>query len=171
MPFDARAIANYFLDAAESAGVAVTPMKIQKLVYFAHGWHLAVRNGEPLINEQVEAWMYGPVIPSLYRALRGYGDQPISRRITALRQHTPTLSDNPDEEAFVRSLLARVWDIYSPFTAIQLSNMTHEPDTPWFKVFSQYTTNGGTLPKGTDIPHESIQEYFRSRLRPVAERA
>lgn len=171
MPFDARRIANYFIDIAESSGVSVTPMKIQKLVYFAHGWHLAVRNGEPLINEQVEAWPYGPVIPSLYRALRAYGDQPIARQIMDPRQHTPTLSDNPGEEAFARLLLARVWDIYSPFTAIQLSNMTHEADTPWFNVFSQYTRNGGTLPKGTDIPHESIQKYFLKRLRPVADSA
>ncbi|MGZ3389845.1 MAG: Panacea domain-containing protein, partial [Isosphaeraceae bacterium] len=76
MPYDARAIANYFLERARREGKALDQMKIQKLVYFANGWHIAIK-GEPLIDEQVEAWRYGPVIQSLRDALREYGDQAI----------------------------------------------------------------------------------------------
>ena len=177
MPFDARAIANHFLDLAEAKGDSLTPMKIQKLVYFAHGWHLAVKNGEPLIDEQVEAWPYGPVIPTLYRSLRSYGDQAVTKRIVDARKlerrdgrdgsPVPGLHDVPEEEPFARLLLGRVWDLYGPFTAIQLSNMTHEPDTPWYQVYTRYTKDGGSIPKGTDIPQDSIRDFFRSRLRPV----
>jgi uncharacterized phage-associated protein len=77
MPYDPKAIANYLLEVAKNHNETLTPMKIQKLVYFANGWHLALKN-EPLINEQVEAWPYGPVIPSLYRAFRRFGDQAIT---------------------------------------------------------------------------------------------
>jgi len=44
-------------------------MKLQKLVYYAHGWHLALNN-EPLIDEQVECWQYGPVISSLFHEFK-----------------------------------------------------------------------------------------------------
>jgi uncharacterized phage-associated protein len=55
MPFDSKAVANEFLKLAEQDGVKLSPMKLLKLVYFAHGWHLALK-GEPLLNERVEAW-------------------------------------------------------------------------------------------------------------------
>ena len=73
MPYDPKAIANYFLDLARAQEKALTPLKIQKLVYFANGWHLAIK-GVPLINEQVEAWRFGPVIPSLYTHFERMGN-------------------------------------------------------------------------------------------------
>ena len=77
-PYRACAIANYFLERAERE--PITQMKVQKLVYFAHGWHLGITQ-KPLINEQVEAWPYGPVIPSLYQDLKRWGADPITEPI------------------------------------------------------------------------------------------
>ena len=51
-------------------------MKIIKLVYIAHGHYLA-KNDSPLFTEKVEAWDYGPVIPSLYHEFKIYGAFPI----------------------------------------------------------------------------------------------
>src|ERR1041385_1190632 len=84
MRFDPKAIANYFLDLAESEKAAIEPLKMQKLVYFAHGWYLAF-TGKPLLNEFVEAWQYGPVIPDLYHAFKHYGSQPITERAFSVR--------------------------------------------------------------------------------------
>src|ERR1700738_3701746 len=75
--YDARAVANYFLERAKAEGIPITPMAIQKLVYFAHGWMLAVY-GRPLINQRIEAWEYGPVIRDLYQQFKRFGDLPIS---------------------------------------------------------------------------------------------
>jgi uncharacterized phage-associated protein len=178
MPYDPKAIANYFLSAAEAKGESLTPMKLQKLVYFANGWHLALKD-EPLINEQVEAWPYGPVIPSLHRTFRRFGDQPITGR--AIRVLTksdsddrwsiyrsksePSIDELPEQAEFTKAFLDRIWDLYGHYTAIQLSNETHRPGSPWDVISQKYS---GEIPKRTDIPAELMTEHFRSLARPVA---
>lgn len=78
MSYDSRTIANHFIALAEIEGRTITPMTIQKLVYLAHGWSLGLFD-EPLIDDTVEAWEYGPVIPSLYNAFKKYGNNPITQ--------------------------------------------------------------------------------------------
>src|SRR5271157_4349946 len=75
-PQDARAVANYFLDLAKKENRPIDPMGIQKFVYFAHGWNLAMY-GRPLIIQDVEAWDYGPVIRDLYQDFKRFGNGPI----------------------------------------------------------------------------------------------
>jgi uncharacterized phage-associated protein len=59
-------VARLFLEKAPTSGVQdLTPMKILKLTYLAHGWHLCYTDS-PLILDQVQAWKYGPVVPSVY---------------------------------------------------------------------------------------------------------
>jgi uncharacterized phage-associated protein len=171
MSYDARAIANYFLERARVEGKSLDQMKIQKLVYYANGWHIAIK-GEPLIDEQVEAWRYGPVIQSLRDTFRQFGDQAIEAPASYLvpragwnvldeiEEVVPTIdmANSPDLD-FVRALLDRVWQVYGKYTGIQLSNMTHEPGSPWDMVNMRY---GGQIPKRTDIPVEMLREHFRA---------
>lgn len=149
-------------------------MQVQKLVYFAHGWHLAIK-GAPLINEQVEAWSFGPVIPSLYQEFRSYGNQPVTQPITyyltcwppgmenldaedfEVRPFVPAIEDDPIKAIEVKPLLDRIWDLYSVYSGTQLSNMTHSSNSPWTLVYNRYS---GAIPKHTDIPTESIRDYF-----------
>jgi uncharacterized phage-associated protein len=176
MVYDPKAIANYFLKVAEEQGEPLTPMKLQKLVYYANGWHLAI-NDEPLINEQVEAWSYGPVVPSLYHEFRRFGDQAITEQAfdmvtesddpweMALVRLEPTIDDRPNHADFARAFLDRIWETYSGYSAIQLSNETHRPGSPWDTVRKQYN---GAIPKRTDIPSDLMKEYFRALSRSKA---
>lgn len=59
-PYESKAIANFFLQRQR-----LTQVRLHKLVYFAHGWHLGLNRG-PLLDEAIQAWRYGPVVPSLY---------------------------------------------------------------------------------------------------------
>lgn len=172
MPYDAKAVANFFLDRSEEEKTTLSPMKLQKLVYFAHGWYLAFKKN-PLIHEPVEAWMWGPVIPSLYHEFKDFGNAPITRHATELdidqktnmevRFVVPEIpSDDSEEARFSRALIVRVWDVYKNFVASQLSNMTHEPGTPWRQVFDHYARLGMSIPKHVPIPNESIRTYFFS---------
>ena len=70
--YPSAAIANEFLTLSFSDQKLVSPMKLLKLVYLAHGWHLAIK-GKPLIDEQIQAWDYGPVIQNLYHEIKGFG--------------------------------------------------------------------------------------------------
>lgn len=125
MPYSAKAIANYFLYRANAAGQEITPMKMQKLVYIAHGWHLAI-HGEPLIDEPVEAWRYGPVIPSLFQAFRKYGASPIAEHVDGVGRHA---LDNVNTQT-----LDDVMEAYGEMSAIDLMRLTHADDSPWSSV-------------------------------------
>jgi uncharacterized phage-associated protein len=123
--YDARAVANYFLELAMPEGVPITPMAIQKLVYFAHGWMLAVY-GRPLISQLIQAWDYGPVIVDLYREFKHFGDLPITQLAKDVHLRIQKYRDPA-----VADLLNQTWETYKHFTAIQLSNMTHVRGSPW----------------------------------------
>ena len=69
MPHDARAVANRLLQLAEEDGNQLTVMQILKLVYFCHAWTLALYD-RPLIEQPIEAWRYGPVIPDVYHSFK-----------------------------------------------------------------------------------------------------
>ena len=82
MEYSAKAIANYFLELAAKHGEKVTPLKIQKLVYIAHGWHLALYEKPLVYDEFAEAWEYGPVFPSIYHEFKHFGGAPIAEPAT-----------------------------------------------------------------------------------------
>jgi uncharacterized phage-associated protein len=170
MPYDAKAIANEFLDRAEQAGTTLDPIKLQKLVYFAHGWSLALRD-EPLIDEQVEARSYGPVVPSLRRAFRRFGDGPIEGRAIKARATkdrvnalTTPRADGPDA-GWVKGLLDWVWKEYGPLSTDDLATLCADEGSPWDQIWESY---GGALPKGTDVPPALIRDYFLKQSRQEA---
>lgn len=162
MAYPTKAVANKFIEIAKKNGLSITAMKLQKLVYFAHGWYLALTNGQPLIDEKIEAWRYGPVVPSLYHEFKSHGSGPIERYAIDIetdqgfRIVTPRLPEDGSLSAFID----KVWEVYGNFTAIQLSNMTHESETPWDEIWG---SNG--VPKNTDIDDAVIKKYFDKKVR------
>lgn len=80
-------IANYFLSKGEKFGKrSITPLKIQKLVYYAQGFYLALFN-KPLFNEKIEAWQHGPVCRILYNKYKKYSYHIISEPIDCNSKH------------------------------------------------------------------------------------
>lgn len=145
--YSAKAIANFFIELAQDKKGVLDPMKIQKLVYYAHGWSLALL-GQPLIREPIEAWDYGPVIRSLYMEFRKYGKGQI---IDFAKTHDAVREDDD----ITKALLRRIWELYGKYTGIQLSNLTHADGTPWQQAWtsSKYKT-------GISINNELIEGHF-----------
>lgn len=162
--YDVRAIANWFLERAEQCGEHLTAMKLQKLAYLSHGWHLAFA-GRPLVHDAVEAWKWGPVFRSLYREFRDFGSKPIDRRATAfdgasLEERVITIDDydNPGE---TRQFLEAIWEAYGDYTAPQLSAITHQPGTPWHQMYERM---GNQILPYTVIPNDMIAAHYRTLL-------
>ncbi len=165
MSYRAAAVANSLLEMAWSENKTISPMKIQKLVYFAHGWHWALTN-KPLIDERVQAWTYGPVIPSLYHGFKEYGTSSITDLLSASmpepagRKISLGYPKVPSGDQYVTALLDRIWEVYGPLTAIQLSNMTHAENGPWKTALTKRSPGE----RGVEIPPQEIKSYFSSRL-------
>ena len=124
-----------------------TPMHVIKLVYLCHGWMLGIHD-QCLITEAAEAWQYGPVVPSVYHRYKSFrGDA-----ITGVhKDHSSEL--NRDQ----CTLIADVLDAYRGYDALALSAITHQPDTPWAKV---YEDGRGA---GAIIPNELIRDHYKQR--------
>jgi uncharacterized phage-associated protein len=140
---DSRTVANRFIALANSKGDALTPMQLLKLVYMAHGWMLGLI-GRPLIKEEVEAWQYGPVIPELYNAIRHYKSQPVSAPIAGVDGYL---------DADEMHIIDQVYQIYGQRSGPALSRLTHQPDSPWAKVYQR-----GSF--GLEIPNDLIEDHY-----------
>lgn len=163
--YDVRAIGNWFLDRAERGdGEQLTAMKLQKLAYVAHGWHLAFQD-KPLVHDAVEAWKWGPVFRSLYREFQVFGSRPIADRATAfdgasLEDKVISIRDYENAEE-MKQFLEGVWKVYGQYTAGQLSDITHQPGTPWRRMYERM---GNKILPYTIIPDEMIKEYYKKLI-------
>jgi uncharacterized phage-associated protein len=166
MPYSAKAVANAFIDLAKkfpNQGNDLTPMKIQKLIYFAHGWHLSLAE-KPLIDEQIQAWKFGPVVHSIYRAFRDFGNSPVSSYATEVKvENGRLLTEIPKipEDSVAMKLVEKIWEVYGKYDGVQLSNATHQSDTPWSKVWERE----GKEKLYVGIPDSEIKEYFDTQRK------
>lgn len=152
-------IANYFILKGKEEGCPVTPMKVLKLTYIAHGWYLGLKS-KPLITDRVEAWKYGPVIPEVYHSFKSYGkneiDDPYLPTFESLNEFN-NMSDDKD----VKDFLDIIWEGYKQFDGGELSVLTHEPNTPWDITWNK---KGGQLFHGAEIPTKLIKRYYENKL-------
>lgn len=147
MSYDARQIANWFIDRAKRDGRSLSIMSILKLVYIAHGWNLEIRN-LPLINNRIEAWQYGPVIPDVYNTFRRQGITPTQ----------PDAGVHSLEDAEVEAFLEEIYGIYGKMSPFRLSELTHEPGGPW-ETTTQW---GGWF---APIPNDLIKSHYVSKRK------
>ena len=150
----ARSIANSFWKIAKASGKQLTNMQLQKLVYFAHGWHLAL-TGEPLLTDAVKAWDFGPVIPPLYNRLKQYGNGVVTDPIKRRDPETGEIHVVEEEESeFEQKLLQRIWEVYGHMNGLQMSYLSHQPGTPWEITWNKQ--------KYSVIPDELLKGHFLS---------
>src|SRR4051812_44914064 len=127
-----ESVANFFIEKAIAGECFdLTQMKLQKLVYYAHGWHLGL-SGDPLFLEPVQAWTYGPVIYSLRKEFGEFGANPIDRKARGIKWDGGTLTDfdfELEDSERMTPFLQKIWHVYRGLSAVQLTNMTHAPGT------------------------------------------
>ncbi|SFV10321.1 Panacea domain-containing protein [Pseudoduganella namucuonensis] len=153
MAYSAMAVANALVKRAKEGKVAhLSPMKLQKLLFYVQSWHLA-KQGRPLIDDFFCRWKYGPVIPSLYHEFKEYGPNPITaygghivEEEGALTKRRPIVSE---QDTRTWELIDEILAEYGAYSGSTLSTMTHEKDSAW-------STSGGV--DGNPIPNDMLRE-------------
>ena len=156
MGYSANTVANYFISKYGKTGIS--PLKLQKLVYLAHGWHWGILGEDLVDDEYAEAWQYGPVFASLYHEFKDFGSGQITRKATDIDDDfelfTPNVNKNDSQTI---ALLNKVWEVYGKFTAGQLSSLTHKKGSPWHQVREDSPNK-----KNVHIPDEVIKKYYEA---------
>ena len=136
-------VARYFLAlASEEDGELISNMKLQKLVYYAQGFSLALRD-EPLFAEPIKAWTHGPVVPSLYHEYKQFEGGPV-----ILDGEINWNLYSPE----ARELLDEVYQVYGQYSASGLRALTHS-ELPWSET-----------PSGEEIPRSAMKEFFKTQI-------
>ena len=160
---DAKAIANFYLNLAAQEARPINSMHLQKILYNAHGYHLAMFD-KPLFWQPVQAWKYGPVIADVYRQFREYGAGPIEGLAVhydrKLREEIPYQTKLSLETA---DFLKRIWNGHKDVDPIVLSRIAHRKGSPWDIV-----TRGKELDihSGVPIPNSILKEFFARFIEP-----
>lgn len=170
MAYSAIAVANAFIEKAKARGIKdLTPMKLQKLVFYAHAWSL-VMNDAPLVKDKIYAWPYGPVIESVYHEFKGYGSTNITslgtefvwnddpNAIVQAKYEAPKI---PLSDSMTMSVIDAILDAYGEESAISLSNLTHRPGSAW--ATTQDTHGGGSV-RNFVISDQVIKECTAKEL-------
>ena len=157
--YDPRAIANLMLDEADQRGdIKITNLALQKLLYFAHGMYLTQTKG-PLVSGYFEAWQYGPVHPSVYRAFKSSGSAPITTRAEGkdpLTGHPRPIRAVEDYE--VIDLIRHVLRSYGTMSAGRLVDLSHAKNSPWAYIVDKSRTS---IALGLQITDTVIMDRFR----------
>ncbi|WNJ21560.1 type II toxin-antitoxin system antitoxin SocA domain-containing protein [Pontibacter sp. G13] len=138
--YTAHQIADWILSKIDlEAGDSITPLKLQKLLYYCQAWHLTVFK-KPLFEERIQAWAHGPVVYSQFDRFRD------NTMYDGIPVNTIEL-DVPQFPKEVQDLLEEVMEIYGEHSGSYLEALTHQ-ESPWVDA------------RGDLAPHERSQNVI-----------
>lgn len=128
----------------------VTPLMLQKLLYFIQGICLALYD-RPMFAENCQAWIHGPVFPEVYDLFRDFKYNPIEdARFAVLDGTKETLTA---EEQKIIDLVVNTFGLYGGKV---LERITHN-EAPWKNARKGY---GENIPSNEPLSKENIKEYY-----------
>jgi uncharacterized phage-associated protein len=139
---DILEIADYLVEASLQKQTKMGQMKLQLILYYAQGWHLALY-GQPLFQESFHKWGFGPASPKVTQAFKHFE----AKSITA-----PSLPQRPPLPVTIQVFLDDIHQHYSHFNGMTLSNMVKLEDP-----FRQCP------PEQTVIANEALQRFFNQQ--------
>lgn len=161
MKNNALSIANSLLNLANKEGKTLKHLALMKLVYFAYG-HALANMQKDIIDprfDRVEAWKYGPVIPSVYHSFKHFQNDPITEKAVVMEfdeQDMPIYLTPQVTDQDLLLIITHVWNQYKSYSDSQLVALSHEPDTPWAKVYIEG--------ENREIPERATQLYYMQKL-------
>ena len=137
-------VAHWFLGKS-----AMSHKKLQKLCYYAQAWYCALKDENGIFEDEIQAWVHGPVVVNLYPLYADFGWNPIQQ----MEFDDSVLQEDSKE------ILEAVYETYGGFSGDQLETLSHSED-PWIQA-------RGNLkpwePGNSVITHKAMKDYY-SRL-------
>ena len=125
-------LSNNFVMKALQDKISLSPMKLQKLIYFTYRDYLQSADNQ-LFSESISAWKYGPVVESVYNHFKPFGSKSIDKFYRNSAGVVFVLSES--SEVF-GNVIRSIWGKYRFFSGIDLSKITHRPGTAWYKAWT-----------------------------------
>ena len=144
MAYKALQVADEIMRLANEEDMNITLLKLIKMCYFVEGWSLGILDKE-MFEDDVKAWMHGPVIPSVYHKFKVYNGSAIS--------YKPSKKSITDEQD--KKLIKAVWDTYKSYDAFTLRDLTHQEGNPWEEIYD-------ASPNKT-IPKDKIKQFYKNK--------
>jgi len=155
MCYIASTIAGYFIEKSNKEERPLSVFRLIKLVYIAHGWNLALYE-KPLVSNRVEAWKYGPVMPSLHALFKSMDlkKDDLVKNFSMIEE----MSEVSCIKGEHLELLNKVYVKYKKISEKRLTELMHADDTPWHLVW-----NDG---KGRDkqITDDATKKYYSNKI-------
>jgi len=151
-------IADYFIAFSNATGNLISHMKLQKLVYYIQAWHIAVFS-EAILEEDFQAWVHGPVLPSLFERYKSFQWRPI------LRDDLDEPSLRALEQSFsssIREILADVIIEYFHKDAFALEQSIHG-EAPWQIARHNLAADEPSI---NVIDKKTIHDYYSQFVKP-----
>ena len=155
MTYSAILISDYLI--AKSNGI-LSPLQILNITYICHGYTLAIKH-RPLVDDPIEAWSHGPVIPVLYWQLKSFGDMPVtcllySRTPVTDAQRLKEQKDFLDMELYeYRDVLDSVLVRFCALSGRDLTYITHKTGSPWDQCYVHEESHA-------PIPDHITKKYY-----------
>lgn len=145
-------------DEPQQGRLVLSPLKLVKLVYVTHGWWLGVTGTALVSPEKAEAWPYGPVFPDLFKMIKRFGrDRVLDVAPNVVEERNPDvrLSDRH------RDLIDVVHDTYRKYSGGELTELTHQPGTPWDRTWNHAKDC---------IENDVISRYYADRFEKLKQK-
>ena len=132
MPMSATVVCNNILRRSFEEKISVSPMKLQKLLYFV-SCEYAKSSDSSLLSEDFEVWQYGPVIPTVYEEFKSFKALPIDKY--AKDANGTAFAIDESRAPNLKNAIDRVWNVFKCFDGVTLSKITHEDGSGWSDAF------------------------------------
>lgn len=133
MSFSPVLVSNNILKRAFAEGVDVSPMKLQKILYFAASEY-GKKARKPLLTEAFQVWKYGPVVRSVYDEYKSFGGSPIRAYSKDAEGKARIVNEAMYPE--LEAVLNNVWQKTRDRSAVELSRITHLPGAAWTNAWN-----------------------------------
>jgi uncharacterized phage-associated protein len=157
----AAEVAKYVVTFFDDKGDPITNKKLQKLLYYIEAWNLVYLKS--IFSEDIEAWVYGPVVNEVYQEYKKSGYSPITREYPPgssssqeLKKLEKTLNIKGDQKELIETVLEK----YGAMSSFQLERLTHS-EPPWLEA------RGDCHPLercSKAISRKTMKEYYSSLL-------